>query len=61
MTCCAAFRPRRRKNLVAVLLTGMKAQRNLGEDVRQFDAIYPRLAKDYNVVFFIPSSWRAST
>jgi acyl-CoA thioesterase-1 len=31
---------------VKVLLTGMHAQRNLGTDyVRQFDAIYPRLAK----------------
>ena len=29
------------------------AQRNLGEDyVRQFDGIYPRLAKEYNVVFY---------
>jgi acyl-CoA thioesterase-1 len=41
------------KNHVAVLLTGMKAQRNLGADyVRQFDGIYPRLAQDYNVVFY---------
>jgi acyl-CoA thioesterase-1 len=38
---------------VKVLLTGMHAQRNLGADyVRQFDAIYPRLAKDYNVLFY---------
>ena len=38
---------------VAVLFVGMHAQRNLGEDyVKQFDAIYPRLAKDYNVVFY---------
>ncbi|HWU57060.1 MAG TPA: arylesterase [Rhizomicrobium sp.] len=36
-----------------VLLTGMHAQRNLGADyVKQFDAIYPRLAKDYNVLFY---------
>ena len=36
-----------------VLLTGMHAQRNLGADyVQQFDAIYPRLAKDYNVLFY---------
>jgi acyl-CoA thioesterase-1 len=41
------------KDHVAVLLTGMKAQRNLGADyVNQFDAIYPRLAKDYHVVFY---------
>ena len=38
---------------VKVLLTGMLAQRNLGADyVKQFDAIYPRLAKDYNVLFY---------
>ena len=38
---------------VKVLLTGMHAQRNLGADyVKQFDSIYPRLAKDYNVLFY---------
>ena len=38
---------------VRVLLTGMHAQRNLGADyVQQFDTIYPRLAKDYNVLFY---------
>jgi len=38
---------------VKVLLTGMLAQRNLGTDyVKQFDAIYPRLAKDYNLLFY---------
>ena len=38
---------------VKVLLTGMHAQRNLGADyVREFDAIYPRLAKDPNVLFY---------
>jgi len=38
---------------VKVLLTGMHAQRNLGADyVRQFDTIYPRLAKDYDVLFY---------
>jgi acyl-CoA thioesterase-1 len=38
---------------VKVLLTGMHAQRNLGADyVKQFDAIYPRLAKDGNVLFY---------
>ena len=38
---------------VKVLLTGMQAQRNLGADyVKQFDAIYPRLAKDFNVLFY---------
>ena len=38
---------------VRVLLTGMHAQHNLGADyVKAFDAIYPRLAKDYNVLFY---------
>lgn len=38
---------------VKVLLTGMFAQHNLGADyVKQFDTIYPRLAKDYNVLFY---------
>jgi acyl-CoA thioesterase-1 len=48
-----AILSRLQKDHVAVLLTGMQAQRNLGADyVRQFDSIYPRLAKDYNVVFY---------
>jgi acyl-CoA thioesterase-1 len=38
---------------IAVLLTGMKAPRNLGpEYAAQFDAIYPRLAKQYRVLFY---------
>ena len=38
---------------VKVLLTGMKAQRNLGpEYVKAFDAIYPRLAKQQGVLFY---------
>jgi acyl-CoA thioesterase-1 len=38
---------------VQVLLCGMKAQRNLGPDyVKQFDAIYPRLAKETGVLFY---------
>ena len=38
---------------VRVLLTGMHAQRNLGADyVKEFDTIYPRLAKDYDVLFY---------
>ena len=38
---------------VSVLLTGMKAPRNLGpEYAAQFDAIYPRLAKEYGVLFY---------
>jgi acyl-CoA thioesterase-1 len=38
---------------VAVLLTGMKAPRNLGpEYAAQFDAIYPRLAKRFGVLFY---------
>ncbi len=41
------------KSKVAVLLTGMKAQRNLGADyAAQFDAIYPKLAKEYKVTFY---------
>jgi acyl-CoA thioesterase-1 len=38
---------------VPVLLTGMHAQRNLGADyVRQFDGMYPRLARAANVLFY---------
>ena len=38
---------------VSVLLTGMKAPRNLGpEYAAQFDAIYPKLAKEYGVMFY---------
>jgi acyl-CoA thioesterase-1 len=38
---------------VRVLLTGMKAAGNLGtEYVKAFDAIYPRLAKQYDVLFY---------
>ncbi|MGZ5937053.1 MAG: arylesterase [Rhizomicrobium sp.] len=38
---------------VAVLLTGMKAPRNLGpEYAAQFDAIYPKLAKRFGVLFY---------
>ena len=38
---------------VPVLLTGMGAQRNLGpEYVKKFDSIYPRLAKEYGVLFY---------
>jgi acyl-CoA thioesterase-1 len=38
---------------VAVLLCGMHAPRNLGpEYAAQFDAIYPRLAKQYDVLFY---------
>jgi acyl-CoA thioesterase-1 len=41
------------KDHVPVLFTGMHAQRNLGADyVKEFDAIYPRLAKDGNVLFY---------
>jgi acyl-CoA thioesterase-1 len=36
-----------------VLLAGMKSQRNLGADyVQKFDAIYPDLAKQYNVPLY---------
>ena len=38
---------------VPALLTGMHAQRNLGADyVRQFDGIYPRLARETGVLFY---------
>ena len=38
---------------IKVLLTGMHAQRNLGAQyVKEFDSIYPRLAKDYPVLFY---------
>jgi len=41
------------KDRIPVLLTGMHAQRNLGKDyVAEFDGIYPRLAKDYPVIFY---------
>lgn len=41
------------KDHVPVLLTGMHAQRNLGKEyVAEFDAIYPRLAKEYSVLFY---------
>ena len=38
---------------IKALLTGMHAQHNLGaEYVKEFDGIYPRLAKDYPVIFY---------
>lgn len=38
---------------VKVLLTGMMAQRSLGpEYYKAFDAIYPRLARQYDVLFY---------
>jgi len=38
---------------IAVLLCGMRAPRNMGPDyVRSFDAIYPALAKSYDLVFY---------
>ena len=41
------------KDKIPVLFTGMHAQRNLGADyVKEFDSIYPRLAKDYPVIFY---------
>jgi acyl-CoA thioesterase I len=41
------------KDHVPVLFTGMHAQRNLGPDyVAQFDGIYPRLAKEFPVIFY---------
>jgi acyl-CoA thioesterase I len=41
------------KDHIPVMLTGMQAQRNLGtEYVTQFDAIYPKLAKEFPVIFY---------
>jgi len=41
------------KDHIPVLFTGMHAQRNLGKEyVDQFDSIYPRLARDYPVIFY---------
>jgi acyl-CoA thioesterase I len=41
------------KDHIPVMLTGMQAQRNLGpEYVAQFDAIYPKLAKEFSVIFY---------
>lgn len=41
------------KDRIPVLLTGMQAQRNLGSEyVAQFDAIYPKLAKEFPVIFY---------
>ncbi len=38
---------------ISVLLAGMEAPRNMGEDyVRAFDAIYPALASTHRVVFY---------
>jgi len=38
---------------IPVLLAGMKAPRNLGQDyARAFDRLYPALAESYNIVFF---------
>lgn len=49
----SAILDRLRAAHVPVLLTGMKAQRNLGaEYVKAFDAIYPRLAKKHGVLFY---------
>jgi acyl-CoA thioesterase-1 len=49
----AAILSRLQSAHVAVLLTGMKAPRNLGPEYdAQFDAIYPRLAKRYDVLFY---------
>lgn len=41
------------KDHIPVLFTGMHAQRNLGADyVAQFDAIYPKLAKEFSVIYY---------
>jgi acyl-CoA thioesterase-1 len=49
----AAILARLKSEHVSILLTGMKAPRNLGpEYAAQFDAIYPRLAREYGVLFY---------
>lgn len=49
----AAILTRLKAEHVAVLLAGMKAPPNLGpEYAAQFDAIYPRLAKQFGVLFY---------
>ena len=49
----AAILGRLKSEHVSVLLTGMKAPRNLGpEYAAQFDAIYPRLAREYGILFY---------
>jgi acyl-CoA thioesterase-1 len=49
----AAILVRLKSAHISVLLTGMKAPRNLGpEYAEQFDAIYPRLAREYGVLFY---------
>jgi acyl-CoA thioesterase I len=41
------------KDHIPVMFTGMQAQRNLGPDyVTQFDTIYPKLAKEFPVIFY---------
>jgi acyl-CoA thioesterase-1 len=42
-----------KKRDIAVLLTGMKAPRNLGSEyATEFDSLYPTLAKKYGVLFY---------
>jgi acyl-CoA thioesterase-1 len=49
----AAILARLKSEHVSILLTGMKAPRNLGREyAAQFDAIYPRLAREYGVLFY---------
>jgi acyl-CoA thioesterase I len=49
----AAILTRLKAEHVAVLLTGMMAPRNYGpEYAAQFDAIYPRLAKQFGTLFY---------
>ncbi|HUJ02408.1 MAG TPA: arylesterase [Rhizomicrobium sp.] len=49
----AAILARLKAAHVATLLCGMKAPRNLGpEYAAQFDAIYPRLAKQYGAILY---------
>ncbi len=49
----SAILGRLRAHAIPVLLLGMKAPRNLGpEYAAQFDAIFPRLAKKYDTLFY---------
>jgi acyl-CoA thioesterase-1 len=49
----SAILARLRSQHIAVLLLGMKAPRNLGPEYdSQFDAIYPRLAKQFGTLYY---------
>ena len=48
-----AILARLKKNDISVILAGMRAPRNLGDDyATAFDAVYPRLAQKYDLPFY---------